>query len=71
MTTHGAEVGAVIDADADADADAALLGEPSRWSAPVLSVSSVPQAASATSSTEHPTNLASAPDEEAEVTAED
>jgi hypothetical protein len=69
MTTHGAEVGAVIDGDAEVDAE--VLGDSSCGSAPVLSVLSVPQAASATSSSAHPTNLASARDEETGVTPED
>lgn len=69
MTTHGAEVDAVIDGEADVDAE--VLGDSSGWSAPVLSVLSVLQAASATSSAEHPTSLATAPDEESGVTPAD
>jgi hypothetical protein len=69
MTVHGAEVDAGIDGYTDADAD--VLGDSSSWSAPVLSVLSVLQAASATSSTELPKNLPTARDEVARITAED
>ena len=57
--------------DGEADVDGEVLGDSSGWSAEVLSVLSVLQAASATSSTEHPTSLATAPDRESGVTPAD